>query len=113
MTTSAITKALLAGGLTTLATAALTVHAAGSPRPAPPPVSVHMTASNAFDDPIVAVRPGQSVVFVNDSSTPRNVLGYDPRSGAAANVIVAAQEPLRLRDKPGTRRGERLPRHIH
>ncbi|OIQ82375.1 hypothetical protein GALL_358500 [mine drainage metagenome] len=112
MTTRAITKALLAGGLTTLATAALTVHAAGSPRPAPPAVSVHMTAHNAFDDPVIAVRPGQTVVFVNDSSTPRDVLGYDPRSGTVAGAIVVAQEPRRPRDKPRSSRGELLPRPI-
>ena len=64
----AILKALVAGGLTTLATAALTVHAAGAPHVPLQAVNVlHLAPVPRQAIALTALHPGQSVLVVNDS----------------------------------------------
>ena len=48
---------------------------------APAPVYVHMNGTNDFLEPVVAVRPGQPVIFVNQDTDPHTIVGFDPRSG--------------------------------
>jgi len=45
------------------------------------PVYIHMNGANDFLEPIVAVAPGQPVIFVNQDTGVHTVLGYDPNSG--------------------------------
>lgn len=46
-----------------------------------PPVYVHMNGENMFLESLVAVAPGQPVVFVNEDTGMHMVLGYDPLTG--------------------------------
>jgi len=45
------------------------------------PVYVHMNGKNDFLESVVAVRPGQAVVFVNQDTGEHAVQGYDPIDG--------------------------------
>ncbi len=47
------------------------------------PVYVHMNGFNAFVESVVAVRPGQPVVFVNEDTGVHTVQGYNPITGKA------------------------------
>ena len=49
--------------------------------PAAPPVYVHMNGANMFLENVVAVRPGQKVVFVNEDTGDHTIIGYDPLDG--------------------------------
>jgi plastocyanin len=58
---------------------------------ADPPVYIHMNGGNYFLEPVVAVRPGQEVVFVNQDTDAHTIVGYNPATGAASqkfNQIV-------------------------
>jgi plastocyanin len=74
------------------ACAALTSAAAGAIA-APAPVYVHMNGDNDFLEPVVAVEPGQAVVFVSqDTGGVHTIVGYDPKTGAtlpSINGVVA------------------------
>ena len=48
----------------------------------PPPVYAHMNGGNYFLEPVVAVLPGQKVVFVNQDTDAHTVVFYDPRTGS-------------------------------
>lgn len=48
---------------------------------APSPVYVHMNGHNMFLENVVAVAPGQPVVFVNEDTGMHMVLGYNPLTG--------------------------------
>jgi plastocyanin len=49
------------------------------------PVYVHTNGGNYFLEPVVAVRPGQKVVFVNqDTGGGHTVVGYNPLTGATS-----------------------------
>ncbi len=45
------------------------------------PVYIHMNGANMFLESVIAVRPGQPVVFVNEDTGIHMVLGYNPLSG--------------------------------
>lgn len=45
------------------------------------PVYVHMNAANDFLESVVAVHPGQPVVFVNQDTDAHTIVGYDPSTG--------------------------------
>ena len=45
------------------------------------PVYIHMNGRNDFLEPIVAVSPGEPVVFVNEDTGIHTVLGYHPSTG--------------------------------
>jgi plastocyanin len=66
--------------------AALAVFAAAflacAPARAASPVYVHMNGGNYFLEPVVAVRPGQKVVFVNEDTGAHTIVGYNPATGA-------------------------------
>ena len=47
----------------------------------PSPVYVHMNGHNMFLENVVAVAPGQPVVFVNEDTGMHMVLGYNPLTG--------------------------------
>jgi plastocyanin len=47
------------------------------------PVYIHMNGANMFLESVVAVRPGQAVVFVNEDTGIHMVLGYNPLTGKA------------------------------
>lgn len=47
----------------------------------PSPVYVHMNGKNDFLESVVAVRPGQPVVFVNEDTGKHAVAGYNPLTG--------------------------------
>lgn len=52
------------------------------------PVYVHMNGGNHFLEPVVAVAPGQRVVFVNeDTGGGHTIVGYDPLTGAPSSAI--------------------------
>ncbi len=51
------------------------------------PVYVHMNGANDFLEPIVAVRPGEPVVFVNQDTGMHTIVGYDPLTGARDSAI--------------------------
>ncbi|WP_449371351.1 hypothetical protein [Thiomonas sp.] len=83
MSKPAFLKALLAGGLTTLATAALTVHAASAPKA--PLVAIHVLHLAPLTHhalPLVALSPGQRVMVVNDTQRPLQVKGQVRGSNA-------------------------------
>ncbi|EQD44696.1 Cupredoxin [mine drainage metagenome] len=47
------------------------------------PVYIHMNGANMFLENVVAVRPGEPVVFVNEDTGIHMVLGYNPLTGKA------------------------------
>jgi cobalt-zinc-cadmium resistance protein CzcA len=49
------------------------------------PVYIHMNGGNYFLEPVVAVRPGQKVVFVNQDTGAHTVVGYNPATGALSS----------------------------
>jgi plastocyanin len=51
------------------------------------PVYVHMDGANAFVESIVAVAPGQPVVFVNEDTGDHMVNGYFPLTGKPNTAI--------------------------
>lgn len=51
----------------------------------PRPVYIHMNGGNYFLEPMVAVRPGQKVVFVNQDTGAHTVVGYNPATGALSS----------------------------
>lgn len=57
-------------------------QAATSPA-TPAPVYVHMNGANDFLERVVAVRPGQAVVFVNEDTGGHTIVGYEPYKGGA------------------------------
>ncbi|TAM76310.1 Cupredoxin [bacterium] len=48
---------------------------------APAPIYVHMNGTNDFLESVVAVRPGQPVVFVNEDTDPHTIVGFDALTG--------------------------------
>ena len=60
-------------------------HAAASP-----PVYVHMNGANMFLEGVVAVRPGQKVIFVNEDTGGHTIIGYNPATGAASKTFDGA-----------------------
>jgi plastocyanin len=46
-----------------------------------PTVYVHMNGGNYFLEPIVVVRPGERVVFVNQDRDAHTIVGYNPLTG--------------------------------
>jgi len=46
-----------------------------------PAVYVHMNAANSFLEPVVSIRPGQRVIFVNEDTGPHTVIGFNARTG--------------------------------
>lgn len=77
MSTRALFKALLAGGLTTLATAALTVHAANAPHAPLIAIDVmHLAPVDGTALPLTALPPGRGVVVINKLHRPLQIQGY-------------------------------------
>lgn len=75
--------------------AAATLAFAGSAWAVPaslPPVYVHMNGANEFLENVVAVRPGQPVVFVDEDTGAHTIVGYDPATGAASKSFDGAVE---------------------
>lgn len=69
-------KALLAGGLTTLATAVLTVHAEKAPRVPLTAIDVLHLASRADAAlPLTALPPGKGIVVINNLHQPLELQG--------------------------------------
>lgn len=60
------------------------VVAASQAEAAQPPVYVHMNGANMFLENVVAVRPGQKVVFVNEDTGAHTIVGYTPATGASS-----------------------------
>lgn len=78
-----------------------------SPWPAeaapPPPVYVHMNGANMFLEGVVAVRPGQRVVFVNEDTGAHTVVGYNPNTGKTSTRFAGALPGTKgPQEKPST-----------
>ncbi|CDW94941.1 MULTISPECIES: hypothetical protein [unclassified Thiomonas] len=82
MSKRALLKALLAGGLTTLATAALTVAASAPQAPLMAINVLHIAPLDHHALPLTALPPGQRVIVVNDTHRPLQVKGF-ARGGSA------------------------------
>lgn len=54
---------------------------------AAPPVYVHMNGANMFLENVVAVQPGQKVVFVNEDTGEHTIIGYNPATGATSKTF--------------------------
>ena len=81
MSRPSLFKALLAGAVTTLVTAALTVPAASAPRLPLVAINVlHLTTLDHHALPLTALSPGQRVMVVNDTHCSLQVKGF-ARSG--------------------------------
>lgn len=52
-----------------------------------PPVYVHMNGANMFLENVVAVHPGQEVVFVNEDTGAHTIIGYDPATGQESRTF--------------------------
>ncbi len=63
-----------------------TAVAAAPARPLPP-VYIHMNGFNAFVEAVVAVEPGQPVIFVNQDTGPHTIQGYSPITGKPLAAI--------------------------
>ncbi len=65
-----------------------------APAPAPaaaagslPPVYIHMNGFNAFVESVVAVRPGQPVIFVDEDTGAHTIQGYNPATGKPTKLF--------------------------
>jgi len=80
-----------------LSAIALAVLLAPALARAAPPVYIHMNGGNYFLEPVVAVRPGQEVVFVNEDTDAHTIVGYDPSTGAVSqhfnNTVLGTKGP--------------------
>ncbi|CUA96191.1 cupredoxin domain-containing protein [Thiomonas bhubaneswarensis] len=76
--------------LAALATAATLFAPASHAAPAAPPVYVHMNGANMFLENVVAVRPGQKVVFVDEDTGPHTIIGYNPLTGKTSTRFNGA-----------------------
>ncbi len=52
-----------------------------------PPVYVHMNGFNAFVESVVAVQPGQPVIFVDEDTGPHTIQGYNPETGKPTKLF--------------------------
>ena len=57
---------------------------------AAPPVYVHMNGANMFLENVVAVRPGQKVVFVDEDTGAHTIIGYNPLTGKTSKRLDGA-----------------------
>lgn len=64
--------------------------ALAAPPARPAPVYVHMNGANMFLENVVAVRPGQPVVFVNEDTGNHTIVGYDPQTGRISSRFDGA-----------------------
>ena len=55
--------------------------ALATPAPRLAPVYVHMNGANMFLENVVAVQPGQPVVFVDEDTGSHTIVGYNPQTG--------------------------------
>ena len=60
---------------------------AGRPANMLPPVYIHMNGFNDFLESLLAVQPGQPVIFVNQDTGAHTIQGYDPCTGRPLNSI--------------------------
>jgi plastocyanin len=62
-----------------------------------PPVYIHMNGFNAFVEAVVAVEPGQPVIFVNQDTGPHTIQGYNPVTGkpfpAISGMVMGTPGP--------------------
>lgn len=61
----------------------------------PNPVYIHMNGANQFLENVVAVLPGQDVVFVNEDTGNHTIIGFNPATGKIStrfNGVVAGTE---------------------
>ncbi len=65
-----------------------------TPAPAPaaaagalPPVYIHMNGFNEFVESVVAVRPGQRVIFVDEDTGAHTIQGYNPATGKPTKLF--------------------------
>ncbi len=59
---------------------------------APSTIYVHMDGANAFVEPVVAVTPGQPVVFVNEDTGMHMIDSYNPLTGKPTPYIKGVVE---------------------
>lgn len=61
------------------------------------PVYIHMNGDNYFLEPVVAARPGEAVVFVNQDTDGHTIVGYNPTTGALSprfdKVLLGTRGP--------------------
>ena len=72
---------LAGAGLGIMACLASPAGATEAPVAKTAPVYVHMNGANMFLESVVAVRPGQAVVFVNEDTGAHTVIGFNPATG--------------------------------
>jgi plastocyanin len=82
-----ITKRLAATALFSCITIAGTASQALA---TPAPVYVHMNGANMFLEGVVAVRPGQKIIFVNEDTGTHTIVGYNPMTGAPSKKFDGA-----------------------
>lgn len=75
-----------------LALAASAAGLAVSAHAAEQPVYVHMNGANMFLENVVAVRPGQPVVFVDEDTGAHTIIGFNPATGATSKRFDGAVE---------------------
>jgi plastocyanin len=51
------------------------------------PIYVHMNGANMFLENVIAVEPGQPVVFVNEDAGVHTIIGYDPNTGKTSKTF--------------------------
>lgn len=82
-------RALSAAALTA---SALMLATATQAAPTAPRVYVHMNGANMFLENVVAVRPGQKVVFVDEDTGTHTIIGYSPSTGKTSKRFDGAVE---------------------
>lgn len=65
-------------------------HAATAAKTHAAPVYVHMNGANMFLENVVAVRPGQDVVFVDQDTGEHTIIGYNPSTGKTSTRFNGA-----------------------
>ncbi|MCF3948970.1 cupredoxin domain-containing protein [Acidiphilium iwatense] len=73
-----------------LAAGVLACGWAGAQAASPKPVYIHMNGANEFLENLIAVRPGQQVVFVNEDTGPHTIVGYNPATGKTSKRFDGA-----------------------
>ncbi len=66
----------------------LSPKSGAAPKKFPPStIFVHMDGANAFVEPVVAVKPGQPVVFVNEDTGMHMIDSYNPLNGKPTHYM--------------------------
>lgn len=102
------TRPSLSYALSLISACCLLLAGSSTALASPAPVYVHENGANDFLEFVVAVRPGQPVVWVNEDTGSHAIEGYNPLTGKTSKTLYKNPLP----GTPGPGHGVHTYRHI-